>query len=703
MHYRKSAEILDKSKEWKFLSSNFLAWAFLESAEHQSRKEMSEKALESFKKANKLFRESKNSLQIFVGHQNIREETHVINKLIEVSDLRIAYCFGRIAIEEARIFEKQGKTVAGAEKYGFAADTFQRIYKTGSSQIKKELQPIIYLCKAWQKMRIAEIKISPTMYSEAADLFKKACEYAIDQSMSLLALAHSNFCKALEAGTEFEMSRDIKKYSDAKKYLEIAASNYLKTGFRHAAEYANGTQRLFDAYMYLENAKIELDPERKTKFYNIAEKVLQFSASAFAKAEQPEKIKQVNQVLEKIKEEKELAIMLTEILQAPSIISSTESFVTPTPHEENAVGLENFEGAKIQANISQIQQAKIGEDFNLDIKIVNVGKKAIQLSFDPKAYPETPQQVELLQTQMSFVFLTDDYVYKIKKPVNLGYLDYTTLDKRLFFCQQEVELNRRLCPSAYLGVKNITQDNGDFVIDGRGEVVEHAVKMRRLPREAMMDVLLMQNQVSVEMAARLAQKLAEFHRKAETRAAISAFGHLDAITRNTDENFAQTEKYIGNTISREAYQHIEDYTDSFVQKNVPLFDKRIREGRIRDCHGDLHAAHICFTDDICIYDCIEFNDRFRYCDVASELAFLAMDLDNYGQAGLSHSFVSAYVEHSQDKEIKGLLRFYKCYRAYVRGKVESFKLDDPHISEEEKTRVLAVAQSYFGLAESYIY
>ena len=133
-----------------------------------------------------------------------------------------------------------------------------------------------------------------------------------------------------------------------------------------------------------------------------------------------------------------------------------------------------------------------------------------------------------------------------------------------------------------------------------------------------------------------------------------------------------------------------------------LFHKRIQDGKIRDCHGDLHAAHICFANGICIYDCIEFNDRFRYCDVASEVAFLAMDLDHYGRADLSCNFINAYVEMSQDKELLELLNFYKCYRAYVRGKVESFKLDDPHISEEEKTTVLDIAKSYFELAESYI-
>ena len=326
----------------------------------------------------------------------------------------------------------------------------------------------------------------------------------------------------------------------------------------------------------------------------------------------------------------------------------------------------------------------------------------VQALLDPKAYPDTTHRVELVQTQMSFVFLTDDYVYKVKKPVNLGYLDYTTLEKRQFYCQREVELNRRLCPEVYLGVVTVTEGKGNIFIEGQGEVVEYAVKMRRLPQEAMMDVRLAQNRVSTPMVISVAQKLAEFHQKAETNAHISTFGSRDTITQNTEENFTQTKKYIGNTISREQYRHIKAYTDSFISQNAPLFIKRLADGRIRDCHGDLHAAHICFTSGICIYDCIEFNDRFRYCDVASEVAFLAMDLDNYGRADLSHSFVNAYVAQSQDSELLKLLSFYKCYRAYVRGKVESFQLDDPHISEGEKARVKTRAQRYFELAESYI-
>jgi hypothetical protein len=325
-----------------------------------------------------------------------------------------------------------------------------------------------------------------------------------------------------------------------------------------------------------------------------------------------------------------------------------------------------------------------------------------QVLLNPQAYPHKPQKIELVQTQMSFIFLAGDFAYKVKKEVNLGYLDYTTLEKRHFFCHQELELNRRLCPGAYLAVVPIVEEKGGLRIEGRGKAIEYAVKMKRLPQERMMDVLLPQGQVTPEMIARVAEKLVSFHQKAETNQEIAAFGKLDVIRQNTDENFAQTEKYIGTSITAEEYQHIKNYTDNFVDSNASLFDKRVREGKIRDCHGDLHAAHVCFTDNICIYDCIEFNDRFRYSDVASEIAFLAMDLDRYQQAGLSRHLVNTYVELSHDEELLKLLNFYKCYRAYVRGKVESFKLDDPCIPEGEKARILSVARSYFQLAESYI-
>ena len=326
----------------------------------------------------------------------------------------------------------------------------------------------------------------------------------------------------------------------------------------------------------------------------------------------------------------------------------------------------------------------------------------VQALLAPRAYPHRPDRVDLAQTQMSFVFLTGDYVYKMKKPVDLGYLDYTTLERRQHFCHQEVMLNKRLCPDVYLDVVPITEESGEYAVEGKGEIIEYAVKMRQLPVDRTMDNLIRQNQVSKEMVGQVARKLALFHQAAETNKEICSYGDLSVLTTNTEENFNQTEKYIGISLLRHEYDTIKSYTRGFIEEKAPLFHRRMKDGRIRDCHGDLHAAHVCFANGIQIFDCIEFNDRFRYCDVASEIAFLAMDLDYLGRPDLSRSFVEEYMEASGDQDMQQVLDFYKCYRAYVRGKVESFKLDDAHLSSEEKDRALDSAKRYFKLAQSYI-
>jgi aminoglycoside phosphotransferase family enzyme len=326
----------------------------------------------------------------------------------------------------------------------------------------------------------------------------------------------------------------------------------------------------------------------------------------------------------------------------------------------------------------------------------------IKALLNPEAYPEPPQRIELVQTQISYVFLAGNLVYKIKKPVDFGFLDFTTLEKRRHFCRKEVELNRRLCPDAYLGVVAVTKEKDNYTVGGRGKAEEYAVKMRRLPQQAMMDVLLTEKKVTPEMIKQVAGILAEFHRNAATGGEINEIGGINAVKKNTSENFEQTERYAGPIVPRETFERIKDYTQGFIQKNTPFFHQRAEKGRIRDCHGDLHAAHICFGEKICIYDCIEFIDRLRYTDVAAEIAFLAMDLDHYGRHDLSDIFVRAYVKQSGDGELMKLLDFYKCYRAYVRFKIGCSQYDDPYIPADEKEKILANTRSYFKLAESYI-
>jgi aminoglycoside phosphotransferase family enzyme len=318
----------------------------------------------------------------------------------------------------------------------------------------------------------------------------------------------------------------------------------------------------------------------------------------------------------------------------------------------------------------------------------------------PDAYDEDPCHVELVQTHISFVFLTDNFAYKVKKAVNLGFLDFTTLEKRRFFCNKELELNRRLCEGMYLEVVPINRSD-TIKIKGEGETIEYAVKMKRIAQDKMLSKLLEKNEVDNQLVARIAKIIAEFHSKAETSRKISEFGSLAMIEANWKENFDQTEKFVSKTISAEDFKLIRERTNDYMIRNLPVFRKRQAEGRVRDCHGDIHSGNIFVTDRIYIFDAIEFNERFRYSDVASDVAFLAMDLDFKERTDLSNFLVEKYVEYSGDQELMKLLPFYKCYRAYVRGKVTSFKLEDRNISREEKRAAFKVASVYFKLASAY--
>jgi len=316
------------------------------------------------------------------------------------------------------------------------------------------------------------------------------------------------------------------------------------------------------------------------------------------------------------------------------------------------------------------------------------------------AYHGSPRKVEFKETHISLVFLADDYVYKIKKPVNFGFLDFSTLEKRKHFCEKEVELNKRLSPDVYLGVLAVTLDNGKVAMDGKGPTVEYAVKMRRLPTEKLMITLLRENQLTREMVERVAEAIALFHAQSGASKEIEKFGSIEVIKTNTDENFSQTEKYVGLSISESQFESIKKYTDSYLNYRTGVFKRRVAEGRIKDCHGDLHLEHVCVTEPIKIFDCIEFNDRFRYSDTAADIAFLAMDLDFNGRRDLSEILIAAYVKFSKDRGVLNVVNFYKVYRAYVRGKVTSFRLDLLHPTA--KSEVLRTAQKYFDLANMFV-
>lgn len=323
---------------------------------------------------------------------------------------------------------------------------------------------------------------------------------------------------------------------------------------------------------------------------------------------------------------------------------------------------------------------------------------------NPLSLPDRTERVSLIQTHISLVFVADDFVYKVKKPVNFGFLDFSTLEKRKYYCHQEVMLNNRLSKGIYLDVLPITWDGGKFVLGGHGgQVVEYAVKMRRIPDDILMKTLFEAGRLSEDRLEEIARLLADFHLRAERSSEIDHFGMPDIFKVNTDENFDQVEKYIGMTIQGNDFQALKEWTNRFYHSYRDFFLKRVAEGKIKDCHGDLHMEHICFTDRISAIDCIEFNERFRYGDSLADMAFLLMDLDFHGGRNLSSILWDMYRDKSfEGKEVEPLLLFYKVYRAFVRGKVISFQLDDEGISNEKKRKALRSAISYFHLARNYI-
>jgi hypothetical protein len=399
-HFEKAADLHKSLKQWGYLAPNYSAWANVEHAEDLSRKEQCEEAIQSFEQAVKLFDETKKSIQNELNKIEDRDEKQMATSMVKATDMRHEYCAARIALEEAKILDKKGDHYSSSEKYGSAAETFEEISQTlETEQERKEFNFIISLSRAWQKMTRAEAEVSPALYAEASQLFEKAKEFSPNEQAKMLVLGHSRFCKALEEGTKFADTRDVAMHATATKYLESAANYYVSAGFQKASEYAKATQLLFDAYAQMDNAKRENDPEKKAKLYMMAEKVLQTSAGSFMKAEHPEKRERVLRLLEKVQEERELAVSLTEVLHAPSIVSSTTVFTTPTPTHEEAVGSERFEHADIQANIIAPQkELRVGENLDLHVELVNAGKGTALLTKLTEVVPEGFELVEKPET-----------------------------------------------------------------------------------------------------------------------------------------------------------------------------------------------------------------------------------------------------------------------------------------------------------------
>lgn len=321
----------------------------------------------------------------------------------------------------------------------------------------------------------------------------------------------------------------------------------------------------------------------------------------------------------------------------------------------------------------------------------------------PSAYLHPAADIDLIQTHVSYVILAGEFAYKIKKPLDLHFLDYSTLDRRRLMCEEEVRLNRRLCPDAYLGVSRIVRAGDRIIVDGDGAAIEYAVRMRRMPHDRMLPQLMARGDTTSGDIAGVAHVVAAFHRDAGTNDDIAAFGRIETLAANWRENFDQTDAQVGRTIGAVERDSIRAYVDGFLRENEPLFAERAATGRVRDCHGDLRSDSIVIHEDgsICVMDCIEFNDRIRHGDVASDVAFLAMDLEFRGRADLADEFVAAYLAETPDETLPLVLNFYRCYRAYVRGKVEGIESGELEVPDDERRAAAGRARAYFALAHRY--
>ncbi|MBE9117560.1 AAA family ATPase [Lusitaniella coriacea LEGE 07157] len=321
----------------------------------------------------------------------------------------------------------------------------------------------------------------------------------------------------------------------------------------------------------------------------------------------------------------------------------------------------------------------------------------------PEFYPHPVKEtIELIQTHASYVFLTGDYAYKVKKAVDFGFFDYSTIEKRQHFCQEEVRMNQQLAPEIYLEVLPITQSGTQLSLGDNGEPIEYAIKMRQFPQEMLWSQRFEKGELTLKIMEELGRVVAQFHLNAPTNEYISSFGEIAKIEAAFDENYRQSEPYIGIVQTQQQFEETKQFTEYFFDREKELFAYRRRKGWIRECHGDLHLRNICsWQDKIRLFDRIEFNEEFRFVDVMYDVAFTVMDLEARGRVDLGNAFLNAYIEQTGDWEGLQVLPLYLSRQAYVRAKVASFLLDDSDIPQEEKQQAHQTAANYYRLAWEY--
>lgn len=321
----------------------------------------------------------------------------------------------------------------------------------------------------------------------------------------------------------------------------------------------------------------------------------------------------------------------------------------------------------------------------------------------PKFYPHPVTiPIELIQTHASWVLLTGDFAYKLKKSVNFGFLDYSTVTNRQHFCEEEIRLNQRGAKELYLAVLPISKSGNNYQLDNNGEIVDYAVKMVQFPQSALLSNMFESGQITTNDIVEMGQVVARFHAEAQKSEYISSFGTVAKIRQSIDDNYRQTEKYIGRSQTQQQYADTKAYTDWFLLEYQQLFVDRIAGEFIRECHGDLHLRNICrWQHKILLFDCIEFNESFRFVDTMYDVAFSVMDLEARGRKDLANRFLNTYIEQTGDWAGLQVLPMYLSRQAYVRAKVTSFLLDDVNISSADRAAAAKIAGNYYHQAWAY--
>lgn len=316
-------------------------------------------------------------------------------------------------------------------------------------------------------------------------------------------------------------------------------------------------------------------------------------------------------------------------------------------------------------------------------------------------FPDSCKNSTFSETHISWIVLTDQYAFKMKRPVKLSFLDFSTIEKRKFYCLQEVKLNKRLAPDMYIGVIPITKSLIAEESNNNDDIIDYAVQMKRMDNDKEMHKLLEDDKVTEKHLEKLAQKIAQFHK--DTQIVKNAFNTAGMIEEFTDINNVlddDSEDQLIDPDYKEIVLNCIEKSKSYLNDNRSLFNDRIISGFQRDCHGDLNATNIFLYDDPVIFDCIEFNDEFRYIDVLNEIAFLCVDLDFYGSKDLSSFFAKSYMQSFDMKDVDmpdSLFNFYKCYRANIRAKVTLLSLSEyPEDKNKQKD-----AEGYIKLMEGY--